>query len=138
MAIDPDSSCVPDQSMCNHPASCACNNSVPQGEAPFPSAMASSPGSAVERLRQNTLRDAVFAAREISTWADDECLKRYLRARDQDVDKATAMLRATADWRSKNAIHAWLPARSAPVWPVVEAESATGKMFVLPAVNKDR
>lgn len=99
--------------------------------------MTSQSATAVEKLRQKTLQDDLFSAPEISAWADDACLKRYLRARDEDVDNAMAMLRATAEWRSKNAIHSWLPARSAPVWPVLESESATGKMFVLPSVNED-
>lgn len=93
--------------------------------------------TAVEALRQKTLGDALFSAPEISGWADTACLTRYLRARDGHVDKAWGMLQATAEWRSKNGIHSWLPARSAPVWSVIQSESATGKMFVLPDANED-
>lgn len=99
--------------------------------------MASPPAAAVEALRQKALQDDVLSAPEIAAWADDECLARYLRARDGHVDKAWGMLRATAEWRAENAIHSWLPARSAPVWSVIESESATGKMFILPDLNKD-
>lgn len=32
---------------------------------------------------------------------DDACLVRYLRARDRNVEKATAMLTATLEWRQE-------------------------------------
>jgi hypothetical protein len=94
---------------------------------------AGSPFDAVANLRLAVADD--LSSYPDPAWADEECLKRYLRARDQNVEKAAALLQATLKWRTENGIHKWLPARSAPCWPVLKLEAATGKMFVLPEAN---
>lgn len=99
--------------------------------------MTSVPPELVELFRQEAKKDSFFALPEVAAWANDDCLRRYLRARDQNLEKAALMLQATVHWRVENAIHTWLPARSSTMWPVIESESATGKMFVLPEVNTD-
>jgi hypothetical protein len=101
---------------------------------------ASAPGAdpdddMVAALRRLVEPDPLCGSPEMLAWADDACCKRYLRARDCDPERAAILMRATFKWRASNDIHLWLPARAAPCWRDLEAEAATGKMFVLPSVN---
>ena len=49
----------------------------------------------------SSLKDAVKDEPQDSSFpVDDACARRYLRARNHDLKKATAMLRATLRWRA--------------------------------------
>lgn len=64
---------------------------------------------------------------------DEACCMRYLRARDGDLKKATAMLRATLKWRREFGVRTLVEDR----FPVLEKECATGKTFVLPGEDRE-
>lgn len=61
----------------------------------------------------------------------DSCLRRYLRARSNDVEKARRMLQTSLHWRSTYRPDTLVPR----LLPTLQGESATGKMFVLPVAD---
>lgn len=73
---------------------------------------------------------------EQQLWLDDECLLRYLRARKFNTDKAAALASATLRWREVNDVHKLLPARNSQKLTTLRSEGESGKMFVLPIVDK--
>lgn len=106
---------------------------------PLPSTkpIARDASAAVGDLRQLLAAEPLLASSSaLSAWADDECLLRYLRARDADAASAATSLRHTLAWRKARAMP-WLPARTAPVWAALRREAETGKMFVLPRRSRD-
>lgn len=90
----------------------------------------------VADLRNLLADENLLSSTSLSTWADDACLKRYLRARNGSTTAAAALLRATVTWRNSRGMP-WLPARESPVWAVLRKEAETGKMFVLPRPSRD-
>lgn len=58
---------------------------------------------------------------------DDACLLRYLRARDFDVDRASAMLRATLAWRAENRVGEI--STDPEMMASVRSQNATGKTY---------
>lgn len=63
---------------------------------------------------------------------DDACCRRYLRARDHDLTKATKMLRATLQWRAAYGTATIVKDQ----FPIIELEAATGKTYVAPGRDK--
>lgn len=82
-----------------------------------------------EEEAEAKLREAVAAdvTPETASFVTSDCLQRYLRARNWDVDKARRMLQATLIWRSSYRPDT-LPVRELAL---LRSESATGKMYVL-------
>ncbi|KAG5184820.1 phosphatidylinositol transfer protein PDR16 [Tribonema minus] len=58
---------------------------------------------------------------------DDQCLLRYLRARQYDLPKASAMLQHTLDWRRDFGVQKIL---SGDIMETIRRENATGKIYV--------
>jgi len=79
-----------------------------------------------EAVKADVVEDANFPV-------DDACCRRYLRARDHDVAKATKMLRATLQWRKSFQTRTIVEDK----FPVIEKEAATGKTYVTPGVDKE-
>jgi hypothetical protein len=63
---------------------------------------------------------------------DDACVSRYLLARNMDVDKAAAMLRATIEWRIKFGTD-----DIAKRMELIRTEGRTGKSFVAPFTDRE-
>ena len=68
-----------------------------------------------------------------AAWADEAVCRRYLRARKGNLDKASAMLRETLQWRREFGVDDLWRENSA----TVRRESATGKMRVSPSRDRD-
>jgi hypothetical protein len=82
----------------------------------------------------SSLKDAVKAEPQDSSFpVDDACCKRYLRARNHDLTKATAMLRATLRWRAAYGTATIVRDK----FPIIAKEAATGKTYVAPGRDKD-
>lgn len=92
--------------------------------------------AAVADLRSLLATDPLFQRDDVRAWADDACLSRYLVARNYVPSHAADALRHSAKWRTQENVNAWLPAKSSHLWPIISAEAASGKMFVLPQPNK--
>ena len=61
--------------------------------------MAADSAGAVEQVRAAVAPLLASGNDALRAWCDDACVRRYLRARDGSVPKASAMLRATIAWR---------------------------------------
>ena len=81
----------------------------------------------------SSLKDAVKDEPQDSSFVvDDACCKRYLRARNHDLAKATNMLRATLRWRAAYGTATIVRDK----FPIIEKEAATGKTYVAPGRDK--
>ena len=82
----------------------------------------------------SSLKDAVKDEPQDSSFVvDDACCKRYLRARNHDLAKATNMLRATLRWRAAYGTANIVRDK----FPIIAKEAATGKTYVAPGRDKD-
>lgn len=63
---------------------------------------------------------------------DDACCRRYLRAREWDLAKATKMLEETVAWRKDFGVASLVEDK----FPTLELECATGKTYVSPGVDR--
>jgi len=82
----------------------------------------------------SSLKDAVKDEPQDSSFpVDDACARRYLRARNHDLTKATAMLRATLRWRAAYGTANIVRDK----FPIIAKEAATGKTYVAPGRDKD-
>lgn len=110
----------------------------------FTTGLRSGAGNSVDQAEEQDLVTALRARTENEqsltpeqcAWLTDECLCRYLRARKYNSDKAAAMLYSTLSWRVSNDVEHMLPVRRCQKFEVIRNEGLTGKMFVLPILDK--
>lgn len=83
-------------------------------------------------LRTELATKEAANTKEAKTWLTDNCLLRYLRARSFSITKAHDMIHATLLWRATY--------RPADLWKthndMLRKEASSGKMFVLPSVDR--
>lgn len=103
-------------------------------QAPAEPLSAAAEEEAVRKLR-NALDNTVSLDIGTSAWADEKCMRRYLRARKYDHDKALAMLLETIEWRSEESVATLFPVLDAPEYNMLRSKAECGKMFVLPHLD---
>lgn len=100
------------------------------GIAPAPPALAAAEAAKVAQLRELLVVEQLRECKNMPL--DDACLMRYLRARNMDVDKSAAMLKATIDWRHKFGTDDILAQVE-----LIKTEGRTGKTFVAPFRDRE-